>query len=180
VKITYSTLRTPPRRSRRSSGGGSSNGTPAAAIVFFAAVIRAWTVGTDTRNARAISSLDGPPTARSVRATRAGRESTGWQTTNISASTSSSTRSGSHGSSSDRSRRAIAPEFASPSGSWNASMAYRSSSADRRRKLSMARRRAVVSSQPTGFAVAPSRDQVMSASATASCATSSASSKSLV
>jgi hypothetical protein len=77
VKITYSTLRTPPSRSRRSSDGGSSNGTPAAAIVFSARVIRAWTVGTGTRNARAISSLARPPTVRSVRATRASGESTG-------------------------------------------------------------------------------------------------------
>ena len=77
MKITYSTLRTPPSRSRRSSDGGSSNGTPAAAIVFSARVIRAWTVGTGTRNARAVSSLARPPTARSVRATRASGESTG-------------------------------------------------------------------------------------------------------
>jgi len=44
----------------------------------------------------------------------------------------------------------------------------------------MARRRAVVSNQPAGFVGVPSRDQVTSASAIASCATSSASSKSLV
>jgi hypothetical protein len=38
-------------------------------------------------------------------------------------------------------------------------MAYRSPSADRRRKLSMARRRAVASSQPTGFGVALALDR---------------------
>ena len=57
--------------------------------------MRACTVGTGTRNARAISSLDRPPTTRRVSATRASRESTGWQLTNISARTSSSILSGS-------------------------------------------------------------------------------------
>jgi hypothetical protein len=108
VKITYSTLRTPPSRCPRSSDGASSNGTPAAAIVFFARVIRACTVGTGTRNARAISALARPPTTRSVKATRASGDSTGWQATNISARMSSSTRSRSHGRSCDRPRAATA------------------------------------------------------------------------
>src|SRR5215831_16237692 len=73
--------------------------------------MRAWIVGTGTRKARAISSLVRPPTARSVRATRASGGSTGWQATNISARMSSSTRSGSHGRSSDRSGGATAPEL---------------------------------------------------------------------
>ena len=92
------TLSTEPSRSRRSSGGGSSNGTWAAAIVFFARVIRACTVAVGTRNARAISSLVRPPSTRRVSATRASRDSTGWQEMNISASTSSSIWSGSHSS----------------------------------------------------------------------------------
>jgi hypothetical protein len=46
-------------------------------------LMRACTVGTGTRNARAISSLDRPPTTRRVSATRASGESTGWQLTNI-------------------------------------------------------------------------------------------------
>ena len=49
---------------------------------------------------RAISSLVSPARTRSVSATRASRERTGWQATNISASTSSSIRSGSQRTSS--------------------------------------------------------------------------------
>ena len=68
-------------------------------MAFFARVILACTVAAGTRNALAISSLVSPPTTRRVSATRASRDSTGWQEMNISASTSSSIRSGSHGKS---------------------------------------------------------------------------------
>src|SRR5215213_4458935 len=158
------TLSTPPSRSRRSPADGSSNGTPAAAIVFLPRVMRACTVGTDTRNARAISSLDRPPTTRRVSATRASRESTGWQLTNISARTSSSILSGSISSSTAGSA---------------ASRAYLSWRAVRRRIASIARRRAVAISQPTGLAGEASGHDT-SASATASWAASSASPKSPV
>jgi hypothetical protein len=162
------TLSTPPSRSRRSAAGGSSNGTPAAAIVFLARVMRACTVGTGTRNARAISSLDRPPTTRRVSATRASGERTGWQLTNISASTSSSILSGSTSSAT-----------AEPIDGSAASRAYRSFRAVRRRIASIARRRAVAISQPAGFAGEASGHDT-SASATASWAASSASPKSPV
>src|SRR5829696_6505814 len=158
------TLSTPPSRSRRSAAGGSSNGTPAAAIVFLPRVMRACTVGTGTRNARAICSLDRPPTTRRVSATRASGESTGWQLTNISARTSSSISSGSISSSTAGSA---------------ASRAYRSWRAVRRRIASIARRRPVAISQPAGLAGEASGHDT-SASATASWAASSASPKSPV
>src|SRR5256714_857762 len=158
------TLSTPPSRSRRSAAGGRSNGTPAAAIVFLPRVMRACTVGTGTRNARAISSLDRPPTTRRVSATRASGESTGWQLMNISARTSSSILSGS---------------IASSTADSGASRAYRSWRAVRRRIASIARRRAVAISQPAGLAGQASGHDT-SASATASWAASSASPKSPV
>ena len=127
--------------------------------------MRACTVGTGTRNARAISSLDRPPTTRRVSATRASGESTGWQLTNISARTSSSILSGSMSS--------------STAASSAASRAYRSCRAVRRRIASIARRRAVAISQPAGLAGAASGHDT-SASATASWAASSASPKSPV
>ncbi len=126
--------------------------------------MRACTVGTGTRNARAISSLDRPPTTRRVSATRASGESTGWQLTNISARMSSSIRSGSMSSSTAGSA---------------ASRAYRSCRAVRRRIASIARRRAVAISQPAGLAGEASGHDT-SASATASWAASSASPKSPV
>ena len=52
-------------------------------------------VGSGTRNARAISSVVRPPSRRSVSATRASVDSTGWQAVNISRSRSSPTSSSS-------------------------------------------------------------------------------------
>ena len=64
-------------RARRS--GGSANGVPAALIVSFARLIRCAIVASGTRNARAISAVVRPPTARSVSAICEARESAGWQ-----------------------------------------------------------------------------------------------------
>ena len=67
---------------RRQTGGelgpaGTSNGTRASASVRLARTIRWATVGSGTRNARAISSVVRPPSRRSVSATRASVERTG-------------------------------------------------------------------------------------------------------
>ena len=58
--------------------------------VFFARTMRCCMVATGTRNMRAISSVLRPPTMRSVSATCASRERTGWQAVKTSRSRSSS------------------------------------------------------------------------------------------
>lgn len=132
--------------------------------------MRAWIVGTGTRNAFAISPLPMPPTTRSVNAIRASLDNIGWQAMNIKASTSSSIASGLN--------RASAPGISCARS--RASKAYFSSRAASLLKVSIARRRPVVSSHPTGSAGTPLTDQDTSASASASCARSSASGKSPV
>ena len=52
-------------------------------------------VGSDTRNARAISAVESPPTRRSVSATRLSAGRPGWQHVKISRSRSSGIASGS-------------------------------------------------------------------------------------
>ena len=61
----------------------------ASASVRLARTMRCAIVGSGTRNARAISSVVRPPSRRSVSATRASVESTGWQRVKISRSRSS-------------------------------------------------------------------------------------------
>ena len=77
-------------------------------------------VGSGTRNARAISSVVSPPSRRSVSATRASVDSTGWQAVNISRSRSSPTSSSSAAS---RSRPRTSP--AALSSSWPSSSCFR-------------------------------------------------------
>ena len=67
----------------------------ASASVRFARTMRCATVGSGTRNARAISSVVSPPSRRSVSATRASVESTGWHVMKIRRSRSSPTSSSS-------------------------------------------------------------------------------------
>ena len=93
------------RAARRSSSPrGTSNGTCASASVRLARTMRCAIVGSGTRNARAISSVVRPPSSRSVSATRASVDSTGWQAVNISRSRSSPTSSSSAASRSGASR----------------------------------------------------------------------------
>ena len=89
------TSSTDARRGASSSPRGTSNGTCASASVRLARTMRCATVGSGTRNARAISSVVRPPSRRSVSATRASVDSTGWQEVNTSRSRSSPTSSSS-------------------------------------------------------------------------------------
>ena len=73
------TSSTDDRRAASSAPRGTSKGTRASARVRLARTMRWATVGSGTRNARAISSVVRPPSRRSVSATRASVESTGWQ-----------------------------------------------------------------------------------------------------
>src|SRR5207247_1816116 len=78
------TSSTDDRRAVRSAPRGTSNGTRASRRVRLARTMRCATVGSGTRNARAISSVVSPPSNRRVSATRASVESTGWQAMNMS------------------------------------------------------------------------------------------------
>src|SRR3954470_14780551 len=121
-------------------------------------------VGSGTRNARAISSVVRPPSVRRVSATCASVASAGWQQVK----TSSSRSSLNVGSSSRESSLAVGA-----SSSFVFSASVRS-----RRTRSIARLRAVATSQARGFAGVPSRGHRSAAIANASWAASSARSKS--
>ena len=124
-------------------------------------------VGSGTRKARAISSVVSPPSSRSVRATRASVDSTGWQAVNI-----SRRRSSPMSSSSAASRSGVSPSPA-VSRSWPSSWCLRSISLARRRR-SMARFLAAAISQAPGLSGMPERGHCSSAETRASCASSSA------
>ena len=124
-------------------------------------VARSWVPA--SRNARAISSVVRPPSNRSVRATRASADSTGWQATNISRSRSSSTSSGSG---------SAAPSRCSIS---TAISPYLRSRATRRRTASIALRLAIVISHAPGLSGTPAAGHCSSAATSASAAASSAS-----
>ena len=70
-------------------GAAPGRGSAAAEIFFFARVTRAAIVGSETRNAWAISAVVRPQTSRSVSATCASRASAGWQQVKTSRSRSS-------------------------------------------------------------------------------------------
>jgi hypothetical protein len=126
-------------------------------------------VGSATKNARAISPVVRPPSARSVSATRAGISSAGWQQVKISRSRSSTIvlSSSMDGSSCWVSRRIS-----------SASRSARSATDRSRRRRSMARRRAAVVIHAPGLAGTPSRRHAVTAASNASCTASSASWKS--
>jgi hypothetical protein len=69
LKIRYSTCSTAEIRSERSAGGGIRNAAPLALIRGLARLMRWPIVASGTRNARAISAVLSPPTARNVSAT---------------------------------------------------------------------------------------------------------------
>src|SRR5438876_559840 len=145
------------------SSGGTSYGIRATRILALARTSRCAMVDAGTRKARAISSVDRPPSVRSVSATCASVASAGWQHVKIRRSLSSGT--GASSSAVDSAMcRAISASF----------RARRV----RRRRRSMALCRAVPISQATGFAGRPAAGHCSSAAANASCSASSATSMS--
>src|SRR5438093_2247827 len=161
------TSRTDDRREARSGPRGTSKGTPASASVRLARTIRWATVASGTRNARAISAVVRPPNRRSVSATRASVESTGWQVVNMRRRRSSPMSSSIAAS---RSGTAISrwASISRPS-SW----CLRSASLPRR-KRSIARRFAVAMSHAPGLSGTPDSGHRSSAATRASWARSSA------
>src|ERR1700730_2932351 len=132
-------------------------------ILALARTIRCAMVGVGTRKARAISSVERPPSVRRVRATCASVASAGGRHVKISRSLSSGTGASSSSAKSSRCR-AISSCFC----------ARRA----RRRNLSMALWRAVPISQATGLSGMPAAGHCSSATSNASCSASSATSKS--
>ena len=100
-------------------GGGIRNGTPLSWMVCLARVIRRVMVASGTRNARAISAVVRPPTARSVSAICDGGDSDGWQhrnsRTSVSSASSAPTSAGGPSQSAGQ-RPAGAPFLAPPPG----------------------------------------------------------------
>src|SRR5213593_1019285 len=131
-------------------------------ILALARTSRCAMVGTGTRNACAISSVERPPSVRRVRATCASVASAGWQHVKIRQSLSSGTDVS---SSADSSR-------------WYAISSCFCTRRARRRRPSIALCRAVDTSQATGFAGVPAPGHRSIAVANASWSASSATSKS--
>ena len=138
---------------------------PASLILVLARVRRRFIVSPEIRNARAMSSVASPATARSVSATCASGASAGWQQVKMSSSRSSGISVSSTSASAD-------------SGSVAASSRSLAARTRSRRIRSIARFRAVVTSHATGLDGVPSAGQRCAAAANASAAASSASSKS--
>ena len=86
------------RRSALASAPGSANCSPDSATLRLARLIRWAIVASGTRKAAAISFVDSPPSARSVRATADGRRQRGWQHMKKRTSVSSSPGAASGGS----------------------------------------------------------------------------------
>lgn len=156
------TSRTDETRAARSAPYGTSKGTPDLASARFARTMRWATVGSEARNARAISSVVSPPSNRSVSATRASVDSMGWHAVKISRSRSSSMSSASVGSGG-----ATSSSARPTSASLRAYVSLR-------RTRSMARCLAVAMSQAPGFSGTPDSGHCSSAATRASCASSSA------
>src|SRR6266567_4665402 len=161
------TSSTDDRRAARSSPRGTSKGTRASLRVRLARTMRWATVGSGTRNARAISSVVRPPSKRSVSATRASVERTGWQAVNT------RRRRSSPMSSSIALSKSATAIFCCASSSRPSSSCLRSSSFFLRNK-SIARCFAVAISQAPGLSGTPDSGHCSSAATRASCASSSA------
>jgi hypothetical protein len=117
---------------------------PAALIFTLARERRRFMVSGGTRKALEISPVVSPPSARRVSATWASAARAGWQLMNTSSSRSSG----------------IAVSSASIStAAWRSSSRVLAASVRLRRRRSIARLRAVVTSQAPGFAGGPSRGQ---------------------
>ena len=152
-------------RSARSAPRGTSNGTFASASVRLARTMRCAIVGSGKRKARGISGVVRPPSKRSVSATRASVERTGWQAVNTRRNRSSPTSSSSFASISGVSRSSSS-SCPSASTFW-ASLVFR-------RSASIARCLATTISQPPGLSGTPDSGHCDSAATSASCASSSA------
>ena len=124
---------------------------------------RRFIVSSGTRKARAISSVLRPPSARRVSATCASSPSAGWQHVKTSSSRSSGN---------------LVSCISSSTTSGTSSSRVLSASVRSRRRRSIARFRAVIVSHAPGLGGVPSRGQRSAATAKASCAASSARSKS--
>ena len=136
-----------------------------------ARTMRCAMVGSGTRNARAISSVVRPPSRRSVSATRASVDSTGWHAVNTRRSRSSPISSARAASSA--STKSGTTCASSASRSWPSSSRLRACSASWR-KRSSARFFAVAISHAPGLSGTPASGQCSSAATSASCASSSA------
>ena len=148
---------------------GTSNGTRASASVRLARTMRWATVGSGTRNARAISSVVRPPSSRSVSATRASVDSTGWQAMKISRSRSSPMSSSGSSSLDVGPRRPLT----GPRPRGASSSCLRSSTVLRRSR-SIARCLPVAMSHAPGLSGTPDAGHCSSAATRASWARSSA------
>ena len=126
---------------------------PAALIFAFARTSRFAIVSSGTRNARAISSFVRPPRVRSVSATWASSASAGWQQVKRSSSRSSGI--------------AVSPTSSSVVVFTSSRRSFAASVRSRRIR-SIARFRAVVTSQARGLPGVPSRGQRSAAIANAS------------
>jgi hypothetical protein len=136
---------------------------PASLILAFARERRRFIVSGETMNAWPISSVARPPSARRVSATCASRASAGWQQVKMS---------------SRRSSGMVVSSTSSSTESGTSSSRVLAASVRSRRSRSIARLRAVVTSQPPGLSGVPSRGQRSAAMANASWTASSARSKS--
>src|SRR5712691_3796682 len=142
-------------------------GMRAALILCLARTSRWAMVGSGTKNERATSLVERPPSSRRVSATCASAESAGWQQVKIRRSRSSCTGPTSSGR----------PGLLFP-GESTATSPSSSRPRDSRRKRSIARLRAVVVIQPPGLGGSPSAGHLRKATANASCTASSATSMS--
>src|ERR1700686_1711180 len=159
LNIRTTTESTPSSRPASSVASGIRYGMCSSTIFLLARTMRWATVASVSRNALAISPVVNPATARSVSATCASCESAGWQHVKINRSRSSA--SAGSGANGERSRRASFSRYLLS-----------------RRRMSMARRRAVVISHAPGLSGMPVSGHFSSAATRLSWTTSSARSKS--
>lgn len=170
VKRRWMVVRTESRRSGSSAGVGIRKGTRAATSFFLARVTRAAMVGSETRNARAMSGVGTPQTRRRVRAIWAAGARAGWQQRKTSRRRSSGAGAGS------RADSGSGPLSGRGSGSISRCSFDRRVLA--RRSASRALCLAAVVSQAPGLSGTPPRAQSTRAAAYASWTHSSARSRS--
>ena len=136
------TASTVSKRSESAWPAGISNGMPVSLILTLARERRRFIVSSETRNARAISSVVRPPTARRISATWASSASAGWQQVKTNSS---------------RSSPITVSSSSSMVASGTSSRCSLRASVRSRRIRSIARLRAVTISQPAGLAESHAR-----------------------
>ena len=136
-------------------------------IRCLARLIRRVIVASGTRNARAISAVVRPPTARSVSAICDAGDSAGWQHRKSSTSVSSDSVTG----------RSAAGASQEPGSACRATVSSRRCLACSLRSRSVSRREATVISHPRGLSGVPSAGHCSAAASSASCTASSAAAK---